>query len=63
MRDLIKRKAKAEQPPKDIEVAPLGLPDDPLGRGVPRSTMRGFFAGFRSRSGYPFISRTKRNPR
>jgi MscS family membrane protein len=46
VRDLIERKVKSEQATKqaDAESAQIGVPEDPLGRGVPRSTVRGFFS-------------------
>ena len=51
LRDLIEGKVKDEQATKqaDPEGAQLGAPGDPLGRDVPRSSVRGFLAAARNR--------------
>ena len=51
LRDLIEGKVKDEQTTKQAgpEGAQLGAPGDPLGRDVPRSSVRGFLAAARNR--------------
>ena len=51
LRDLIEGKVKDGQATKqaDPEGAQLGAPDDPLGRDVPRSSVRGFLEAARNR--------------
>ena len=50
LRDLIKSKAKEKQAAKRAAAENAdGVPDDPLGRGVPRSSVRGFLAAAKSR--------------
>jgi MscS family membrane protein len=50
LRDLIKSKAKEKQAAKRAAAENAdGVPVDPLGRGVPRSSVRGFLAAAKSR--------------
>ena len=51
LRDLIGGKAKDEQAtkPVDPDSLQLGVPEDPLGRDVPRSSVRGFLAAVDNR--------------
>ena len=50
LRDLIKSKAKEKQTAKRAAAENAdGVPDDPLGRGVPRSSVRGFLTAAKSR--------------
>src|SRR4029453_1630652 len=46
LREIIKKRSKT---PTE-ERAPPGVPDDPLGRGTPRSSVRGFLSSAKDRN-------------